>query len=71
MKGEVLRRLRLKLVGTQEVFAEHLDVSRTTVSDWERGAAPVPHTVALLMRLWEKNPKLVNRVMETTYEDAG
>jgi transcriptional regulator with XRE-family HTH domain len=67
MDGRELQEIRLAYVGTQADLAEQLGVSRVTVSDWERGAAPVPRTVEIIARLLRNNPVLTKRVMEIVY----
>lgn len=64
MTGEQLRAARLRVRMDQALLGRIVGAHRTTVSDWERGASPVPQCVAVLARLITADPALCQRVLD-------
>lgn len=64
MSGEQLRAARLRVRMDQALLGRIVGAHRTTVSDWERGVAPVPQCVAVLARLITADPALCQRVLD-------
>jgi DNA-binding transcriptional regulator YiaG len=59
MNGNDLKGIRQANRLSQEQFGELLGVHRTSVSDWERGTAPVPVYAELFALLIERRPELL------------
>lgn len=66
MTGGDLRAHREKMLLRQRHLSEILGVHWTTLSDWERGEAEVPHCAALLTTLIAADPDLRQKVVEMT-----
>jgi DNA-binding transcriptional regulator YiaG len=66
MTGAELRELREKMLLRQRHMSDILGVHWTTLSDWERGKADVPHCAALVATLIADNPDLREKVVEMT-----
>ncbi len=66
ISGPDLKGLRKKMLLKQSHLSEILGVHWTTVSDWERGKADVPHCAALVTTLIAEDANLRQKVVEMT-----
>jgi DNA-binding transcriptional regulator YiaG len=65
MRGFELQEIRKKhLRLKQDEFGAVVGAHRTTVSDWERTDAEVPHCAALLARLMAADPVLREKILK-------
>lgn len=56
MTGRELREIRRRVRMKQDQLGEVIGYHFTTISDWERADAPVPHCVALIATLLDTDP---------------
>ena len=64
MSNAELRAARASMGLTQAELSRVLGVHWTTISDWERGAASVPHQVALLVELMAESGDILARARQ-------
>jgi DNA-binding transcriptional regulator YiaG len=65
MQGSELKELRQKRLRLrQDQFGAVVGVHLTTVSDWERGTAKIPHHAALLATLMADDPLLREKILQ-------
>lgn len=50
MTGEQLKKARVAMGWTQYVLADALGITRASLAHWERGRAPVPPQVGVVVR---------------------
>jgi DNA-binding transcriptional regulator YiaG len=62
MHGRELRDVRKKMRLNQKQFGDIVGVHWTTVSDWERDTADVPHYAALLATVMVDDPMLRDKI---------
>jgi putative transcriptional regulator len=61
MSGAEIRRLRLKLLASQSIFAAVLGVSKDAVQSWEQGRRPPGDSALRMMRIFRDEPALFFR----------
>ena len=66
MAGKDLRELRKQMLLKQSHMSEILGVHWTTLSDWERAKADVPHHAALIATLIAEDASLRDKVVKMT-----
>ena len=59
MTGNELQRIRQANKRSQAEFGALVCVHRTTVSDWEVGASPVPELVDVIARMIDAKPEFL------------
>ena len=55
---------------TQVRLANMLNVSKKTIEKWEQGKNPIKGASAVLIYLLEKNPELMNSLIDEEYEES-
>jgi putative transcriptional regulator len=59
--------IREKLHLSQEEFATYFAVKKRTVQEWEQGRRAPTSTARVLLKIIEKEPKLVQRVLASSH----
>jgi len=62
MTGNELQKIRQANKRSQAEFGAVCGVHRTTVSDWEIGASPIPELVEAVARIIEEEPEFLFRL---------
>lgn len=62
MTSEDVRQIRSKLKMSQPVFARHLRIEQRTVANWEQGVSKPNAQAAILLKLIERHPELLQEI---------